>query len=795
MAGTWRISLERLEGLTKSSLVDVAKSAFNSLNRRSSDYGNEDIFSSQIIFEVVPSQLADGPAPAAQRTKPCEVNDEGNARINRVFFMPAPVQGGSILVRVIKSHRLLQDSLIGEARITEAVGTKSVEVSRKGKRRATLHLSVTTGLPGPPMGDMNSTYSEQSAGPCVSSASAAASVPSNKLMPPNMSYGGPPQPVSPNALGQMLPPSPTSAELAAAPGFQPSPMAMPALMADSPTSGRYAQGGVPALPAAALATGAVTRLVSDNKVADVVCSPAVGAQTPGSQTMSVKSMRSSGRRAMGARTSAGGEPSGPRRLRKRPPNLPVIGTCDVVISGVTDMHDVANPYLIIGMEGQEFLIQSLATVGASSRGECRFTFSIGSVQSSLQVYLYDDAPGPHRPKGRVLVPLNDVVWPTKEGVSFQRLRSGFQPAEKPYVRDYVMCFLPPSEHGDGGPSEAAFWDSYSFSSLDDCASGAQGVLHVGLEVTLCSEAQPLLAFYAKSVVAGVHRVMALGSEGGPSRARNRARSLLPAPGLADWSEPGAFAGAKDLMQSPEFQSVMQSIERWHRNANAEPIGLTRWVRQKPTHAYVAAGGWFLFCIAGFFPCPLWLAPLYAWCIFAGNALLVASQRNEDLAHEEAEGDEEGGRRIVAAGPFPPLGVVGDLSGARSAAMHIARWQKVVRLVEPALLTAVGYKARLRNLLGFTDGAASIANFVVFAMMAGVLSLYLLLISAIDPSLNFMSGLYGAVAIVSYARMGQLADRCEPLWWQWAFNEVFACAPDDLQAVHRFVSTHVQCLEP
>lgn len=42
-------------------------------------------------------------------------------------------------------------------------------------------------------------------------------------------------------------------------------------------------------------------------------------------------------------------------------------------------------------------------------------------------------------------------------------------------RDYVMCFLPPSEHGDGGPSEAAFWDSYSFSSLDDCASGAQGL--------------------------------------------------------------------------------------------------------------------------------------------------------------------------------------------------------------------------------------------------------------------------------------------------------------------------------
>lgn len=39
--------------------------------------------------------------------------------------------------------------------------------------------------------DMNSTYSEQSAGPCVSSASAAASVPSNKLMPPNMSYGNP----------------------------------------------------------------------------------------------------------------------------------------------------------------------------------------------------------------------------------------------------------------------------------------------------------------------------------------------------------------------------------------------------------------------------------------------------------------------------------------------------------------------------------------------------------------------------------------------------------------------------
>lgn len=101
-------------------------------------------------------------------------------------------------------------------------------------------------------------------------------------------------------------------------------------------------------------------------------------------------------------------------------------------------------------------------------------------------------------------------------------------------------------------------------------------------------------------------------------------SMPVAPTSATFHALGVHRSAAGRSRAPsataeEFQSVMQSIERWHRNANAEPIGLTRWVRQKPTHAYVAAGGWFLFCIAGFFPCPLWLAPLYAWCIFAGDS--------------------------------------------------------------------------------------------------------------------------------------------------------------------------------
>eukprot|EP00429_Kryptoperidinium_foliaceum_P011151 CAMPEP_0176003946 /NCGR_PEP_ID=MMETSP0120_2-20121206/1436_1 /TAXON_ID=160619 /ORGANISM="Kryptoperidinium foliaceum, Strain CCMP 1326" /LENGTH=884 /DNA_ID=CAMNT_0017336605 /DNA_START=9 /DNA_END=2663 /DNA_ORIENTATION=- len=884
MAGTWRISLDRLEDLTKSSLVDVAKSALNALNRRSSTgYEHEDVFFNQVLFEVVSSQ-------SVQRTKPCEVSDDGSARINRVFFVPAPAPDGAVVIRLIKTHRLLQDTLIGEARIAQPAGTMNVAVLRKGKFRATLHVGVTSGLPMPiASGDATATSSTASkraflkqsmasgsseifAAPSVASSSTSTTKPA--LLKQSMVSGssdifaaqpvagasaapsasppavqgadsasgeqrrgfeeGPsqlsprsgtsmPPTSSPPVAAQIFPASPAksahSQAQAATPPVSPQ---RPALLDDrspaqalqvpqsamavvtpvpSPAAGGSAAAALPSaafVPASAPAVYSVdTRKLA---VGDVTVSPA--AYTPMSQANSVKSgkvgggtSRSAGRRGTGGRNKSF-DPYGPRRLRKRPPNLPVIGTCDVVITGITDLAELRNPYLIVGIEGQEFSVTSLDSIGTSERGDCSYTFSIGSVQSSVQVYLCDDFHGPHMVKGRVLVPLNDVVWPSRGSLDMSRVRAGFERETEPYRRKYAMCFLPPSEHGDGGPGDVAFWDSYNFAALDDGATGAQGVLHMELEITLCSEAQPLLAFYAKSVVAGMHRVMALGTEGGPSRARNRYRSLRPIPALSEWSDPGMIMGAKDLLQSPEFQSVMQSLERWHRNAAAEPAGILRWVRQKTSNSYIAAGSWFMFCFAGFFPCSLWLLPIYAWCLFVGNGLLAAGQRHEDLASTGVDSDdEEEGHRIVAAGPFPALGVPGVVDGTRSASSHIARWQKVIYLAEPLLLTAVAFRARFRNLLGFYDGPASVANFAIMGLLAVGLSAYLLLISAIDPSLNFMCGLYGAIALVAYSRAGGLVGKCEPLWGQWAFNEIFACAPDDLQAVHRFVSTRVQSLDP
>uniref|UniRef100_A0A7S2PWE8 Uncharacterized protein n=1 Tax=Zooxanthella nutricula TaxID=1333877 RepID=A0A7S2PWE8_9DINO len=95
---------------------------------------------------------------------------------------------------------------------------------------------------------------------------------------------------------------------------------------------------------------------------------------------------------------------------------------------------------------------------------------------------------------------------------------------------------------------------------------------------------------------------------------------------------------------------------------------------------------------------------------------------------------------------------------------------------------------------FADGAASAACLAVAGIACALMSAYFWIISFMDPSLNFMSGLYGAVGIVAYSRCGQAGSEVEPFWWRWVFNEALACVPDDVQMVHRFVATRRQCVD-
>lgn len=164
--------------------------------------------------------------------------------------------------------------------------------------------------------------------------------------------------------------------------------------------------------------------------------------------------------------------AGPRKLRTRPPHWPLIGTCDVVVSEVKALEALVKPYCILGLEGHEFLAEQIVgTASSARRGELRYSFSMSSVQSNFQAYLYDDVSGAHHVLGRVLVPLTDVLWPVGEAPSMARLRAGFERGEKTvYEREYTLRFLPPSaEFGDGSSSgssggQQAFWDSYGWSS-------------------------------------------------------------------------------------------------------------------------------------------------------------------------------------------------------------------------------------------------------------------------------------------------------------------------------------------
>merc|ERR1719215_549420 len=318
------------------------------------------------------------------------------------------------------------------------------------------------------------------------------------------------------------------------------------------------------------------------------------------------------------------------------------------------------------------------------------------------------------------------------------------------------------------------------------------MLRVHIEVALRPEAQPLLAFYSQSVVYGAQRAVALGEEGGPSRYRGR-------PGLG---RPGDSPSAADSMESPaeallnsaDFRSVLRSLERMRSAVERQPLGLLRWLQGSPLHGYCAGAAWFAFCFAGLFPCPLWAVPLYLWLLLAVNAFLASRQRQEEWSKDEGE--------EPATSLFWDDSLCAEAGFSRSGASSISNFAYVAKIkqtlyaVEPLLLTKVAFGERVRNLLTFADGAASSASFALLFLAALGLSFTMVLLVVMDPSLCFFSGFYGAIGIVSLSKKGSdtAASKAPALWEQWAFNEAFACVPDDAQMAHRYVATKLQSIE-
>ncbi|CAK0816994.1 unnamed protein product, partial [Prorocentrum cordatum] len=161
------------------------------------------------------------------------------------------------------------------------------------------------------------------------------------------------------------------------------------------------------------------------------------------------------------------------------------------------------PYLIVGLEGQEFLADDL-----QSSQPARFTFEVSRLQSNLQIYCYSDgATGGTGPVGRILVPLSEVVWPAGSPVGAADFQRGMD-SKATFQRRLCACLLPVSEHGDGY-GLAGFSDRFG---PDAAAGGTLGSITLTVEVTLAPEVRSLVGLCASSITAGARAVAKAGGD-------------------------------------------------------------------------------------------------------------------------------------------------------------------------------------------------------------------------------------------------------------------------------------------
>jgi len=781
MAGTLRISIDNLQVFIRTSKVrEFARQAFRGLRSRHEGDEAEGSFCLEVLAE----------GKEAQRTKPFEVPEDGNSiSLNKVIFIPGGQGQSAVSIRLLRLLRAGGVVNEGEATLPRAMGTFAVQLLARGKQVASVTLTVKQGLTAPPV-------------PATSAAStsSAAKDPSGALRrssPPSLASASPVsnpsfhtvKPLSPASSVVMTPVSPgahSRGQLLLPPVSSPSSANFKDLSPAS-TKSIFVNAAIPSEPSAALplATG-TAHAISSCKPATMVSRREVQSAGPTllqapSPTLLTSSPVASPAPSLSCSSAAERKPQ-----RTRPAGLPVIGTCRVTVEAISDLpSNIRSPLLIVGLEGHEFRAPDPCKDGAME-----FVFDMASAQNGLQLHLYDgvkvsSSTGQPSPLARILLPLSDVMWPTGEPLGFTLLQQSLDHGLPCFRREYCLRFLPELEK-DCWNSELALADCFDH-RWSGCPEperwGAFGRARMTVQISLKEEVRSLVGVYFALAVVGLK-----GAQFTQPRCLRGDTERPPPPTTEALQDQSAQA----VLRNADLRNVFSYLARLSHSTSQQNIGFLAWLREEKWHGFAAAIAWFLFCVLGFFPCPLWQAPIYLWLFMLGNGFVASRQRKRIWSDPDSEAE------LFWREDFSAF------ADARGKATVKIAYR--AREVEPMVRITALFVEKVRNALTFADGPASVVCFAAFGMIASTASFVLLLLSYVDPGYSVLCGIYGALTIFMLSRTAAkpLAAASPPSQWedpqhepekmQWFLHKVLGTVPDQAEMAHRYVAAKVQALE-
>lgn len=136
MAGRWRVLVDELRDLStpKYRIGDGLRHLKHTI-------ADDDDVIKDVVVEI-------GFDEQFQVTKSFGVPADGNVKLGAVLFVKAPPAGRPLTFRVLKSHRIQKDALIGEAQVKTTAGKQKLTLTRNEKPRGYLFVEVSDGLPG-----------------------------------------------------------------------------------------------------------------------------------------------------------------------------------------------------------------------------------------------------------------------------------------------------------------------------------------------------------------------------------------------------------------------------------------------------------------------------------------------------------------------------------------------------------------------------------------------------------------------------------------------------------------------
>eukprot|EP00928_Gymnodinium_smaydae_P069692 TRINITY_DN5334_c0_g2_i2.p1 TRINITY_DN5334_c0_g2~~TRINITY_DN5334_c0_g2_i2.p1 ORF type:complete len:853 (+),score=135.70 TRINITY_DN5334_c0_g2_i2:457-3015(+) len=711
------------------------------------------------------------------KTRPITLSADGSATLDprQILFAPQPEAGESLRVQLWRCDRTgTQGELVGQGELSTMSGNVSLVMSRQGRNHGEVLLSVSDALPcETPKSAMSpaavSTPSSPAAPTLLARASAAsplaraqdshASVVSTAALAPipsprqnvprfcelhDVSSKRPkqsPRPSSCTSCGVLVQTS--YAKFALCPACSEQKRRCMICGAYARVAGSY----VPATSANIEAQEALHRAKTyqsevQASTLGAVRSSNVTASPQGSQCRSMPffslpfSPRSvTSRRSLDHASPVPSHPQVvPRRiLRKRHCSTDDTGTCDVVIEGLEGLGArFSNTHLVVAVEGEEFRLEH-GNRGPGTAGPMgQFAFDFATLQSDLQIYCYDEAS--QAAIGRILIPLSSIVWPAGESPNLERVCDVFSTEKREFQRRFLAHFAPCATGGDGF-NDPGIADSLAFAAAAPAASPASscsslGLLRLEVRLALRAEVPSLAKLYGRALLGGVAVARQLAEE-----------DLLAVPprGLLHYGRPGCAMERRSETRSSygqaaseaeeDLQALLVALQRVQRALTGGRCGglvlAAGCLRAQRWRPVVAAAGWFLFCLFGYFPPPLWTCPACAFLLLLAWGSLTQAARKQGYGLSLAHVDQTG------ASDEEEAATNGDLA-------------RELRAI--ALGVAVALE-RLANLASFADGPASVVFYAVTSVSALALCVVLRVLTWLEP-FSFICGLYGAFLIVA-----------------------------------------------